>query len=144
MPVPHLPARRRHQRALARVVERRERHIHVGLVILRQPALVGVALDLDVDVSSDSEDEIGRLANAFSDSVAYLSEMAQAAEAVADGNLTIEVNPRSERDVLSNAFFRIRAKLAATIDDIARSSNTVGAASSQMAQTSQQAGMAGR
>ena len=98
--------------------------------------------DLDVDVSSDSEDEIGRLANAFSDSVAYLSEMARAAEHVADGNLTIDVKPRSERDVLGNAFFRMRAKLAATIDDIARSSNTVGAASSQMAQTSQQAGMA--
>jgi methyl-accepting chemotaxis protein len=98
--------------------------------------------DLDVDVTADSEDEIGRLADAFRNSVDYLNDMAAAAEHVADGDLAIEVQPRSERDVLGQAFYRMRLKLATTIENIARSSESVGAASSEMALSSQQAGMA--
>ncbi|HZE05723.1 MAG TPA: methyl-accepting chemotaxis protein [Solirubrobacteraceae bacterium] len=98
--------------------------------------------DLDVRVRSESDDEIGRLANAFESSVSYLTEMAGVAEEVAEGNLTVEVRPRSERDVLGQAFARMRTKLAATIEDIARNSDSVGSASSEMAQSSQQAGMA--
>jgi methyl-accepting chemotaxis protein len=98
--------------------------------------------DLDVEVTATGEDEIGRLANAFRNSVVYLSEMAGAAEQVAAGNLAVQVQPRSERDVLGGAFARMRAKLADTIQDIARSSDSVGAASTEMAQSSAQAGMA--
>jgi methyl-accepting chemotaxis protein len=98
--------------------------------------------DVDIDVRVDSDDEIGRLAGAFRCSVAYLKEMACAAELVADGNLSVEVQPRSERDVLGQAFRRMRARLAAALEDIAHSSDSVGSASSEMAQSSQQAGMA--
>jgi methyl-accepting chemotaxis protein len=98
--------------------------------------------DLDVAVTADTDDEIGRLAHAFRNSVAYLGEMAGAAERVADGDLTADIAPRSERDVLGQAFARMRAKLAATIHDIALSSDSVGTASNEMAQSSQQAGMA--
>ncbi len=98
--------------------------------------------DLGVEVKADTHDEIGRLAAAFRSSADYLAEMAGAAEQVADGNLAVQVTPRSEHDVLGQAFSRMRAKLAATIENIARSSDTVGTASSEMAQSSQQAGMA--
>ncbi|MGH2888791.1 MAG: HAMP domain-containing protein, partial [Solirubrobacteraceae bacterium] len=98
--------------------------------------------DLDVSVPPEGEDEIGRLAGAFQRSAAYLGEMAGAAGRVADGDLTVRVNPRSERDVLGQAFARMRTTLAATIENIARSSDSVGSASSEMAQSSQQAGMA--
>ncbi len=98
--------------------------------------------DLAVEVDARGDDEIGRLAHAFRNSVAYLNEMAGAAEQVADGNLAVQVTPRSDRDVLGQAFHRMRAKLAATIEKIANSSNSVGNASSEMAQSSQQAGAA--
>ena len=98
--------------------------------------------ELDVDADVDSQDEFGRLADAFGGSVSYLQEMAAVAERIADGHLNVEVNPRSERDVLGNAFSRMREKLAATIENIARNSESVGAASTEMAQSSQQAGMA--
>ncbi|HWE09059.1 MAG TPA: methyl-accepting chemotaxis protein [Solirubrobacteraceae bacterium] len=98
--------------------------------------------DLEVHARAETNDEIGRLATAFQGSIAYLHEMAGVAEQVADGNLAVSVRPRSERDVLGQAFQRMRTKLATTIEDIARSSDTVGAASSEMAQSSQQAGMA--
>ncbi len=98
--------------------------------------------DLEVRAQADTRDEIGRLAAAFQGSIAYLTEMAGVAEQVADGNLSVTVTPRSERDVLGQAFHRMRTKLASTIQEIARSSDSVGTASSEMAQSSQQAGMA--
>lgn len=98
--------------------------------------------DLKVDVQANSEDEIGRLASAFRNSVTYLNEMANAAEQVAAGNLAVEVAPRSEHDVLGQAFHRMRAKLATTVEQIATSSDAVRATSTEMAQSSQQAGMA--
>jgi methyl-accepting chemotaxis protein len=98
--------------------------------------------DLAVEVKATTEDEIGRLARAFQSSVSYLKEMAGAAEQVADGNLAVEVQPRSERDVLGQAFHRMRARLAAIVENIARSSEAVGTTSSEMAQSSQQAGAA--
>jgi methyl-accepting chemotaxis protein len=98
--------------------------------------------DLDVAVSAASNDELGRMAGAAQASVDYLQEMARAAEQFAAGNLVAKVTPRSERDVLGNAFVEMRTKLAGTLHDIARSSDSVGSASSQMAHSSQQAGTA--
>jgi methyl-accepting chemotaxis protein len=98
--------------------------------------------DLEVRAEAETRDEIGRLAAAFQSSITYLTDMAGVAEQVADGNLSVSVTPRSERDVLGQAFHRMRNKLATTIEEIARSSDSVGTASSEMAQSSQQAGMA--
>jgi methyl-accepting chemotaxis protein len=98
--------------------------------------------DLNVTVSAETDDEIGRLATAFTNSIEYLGEMAGAADRIADGDLAVTVTPRSTRDVLGQAFARMRDKLSATIENIARSSASVGAASTEMAQSSQQAGMA--
>jgi methyl-accepting chemotaxis protein len=98
--------------------------------------------DVKVRAEAKTRDEIGRLAAAFQASITYLREMAGVAEEVADGNLAVSVRPRSERDVLGQAFHRMQTKLAGTIEAIARSSDTVGAASSEMAQSSQQAGVA--
>ncbi len=98
--------------------------------------------DLEVRAHAQTRDEIGRLATAFEKSIVYLKEMAGVAEQVAEGNLSVSVQPRSERDVLGQAFHRMRDRLASTIEEIARSSDTVGTASTEMAQSSQQAGMA--
>jgi methyl-accepting chemotaxis protein len=95
-----------------------------------------------VDMPAGRETEIGRLAGAFRSSVDYLSEMAGVAEQVAAGNLAVHVQPRSERDVLGQAFARMRERLAATIESIARNSIAVGTASTEMAESSQQAGLA--
>src|SRR5579875_3869280 len=99
-------------------------------------------IDVRLEVRDGDQTEIGRLAQAVRESVAYLSEMSGVAEQVAAGNLAVTVRPRSERDVLGQAFARMRARLAATIENIARSSTAVGAASNEMAESSQQAGMA--
>ncbi|MBI5875144.1 MAG: nitrate- and nitrite sensing domain-containing protein [Deltaproteobacteria bacterium] len=60
--------------------------------------------ELDVAVNVNSKDEVGILANAFREMIAYLKTMANAAGAIKQGDLTVEVTPKSERDVLGNAF----------------------------------------
>jgi methyl-accepting chemotaxis protein len=99
-------------------------------------------VDVRVEVRDGDRTEIGRLARAVRGSIEYLSEMAGVAEQVAAGNLTVAVAPRSDRDVLGQAFAGMRDRLASTIENIARSSTAVGAASTEMAESSQQTGMA--
>jgi methyl-accepting chemotaxis protein len=116
--------------------------------VLRPLAQITVAAeriaerDLEVEISVDSNDEIGRMARAFGASVAYLREIAAAASELAAGNLTVQVAPKSERDVLGRAFGAMRDKLAGMLAQISHTSQTLSAASRQMAQTSDEAGRA--
>jgi len=98
--------------------------------------------DVDVEVQATSNDEIGRLAHAFSGSVDYLRHMVDAAGEIAAGNLAVEIEPRSERDALGHAFTEMRAKVAGMIREISKGSDTVGTASKEMASSGQQAGLA--
>src|SRR5215471_8927495 len=54
--------------------------------------------DLDQKVQIDSQDEIGELARTFNNMVDYLREMAAISEAIAGGDLSTEITPRSQRD----------------------------------------------
>src|SRR6202165_2927622 len=58
--------------------------------------------DLNQNIDIHRTDEIGALATTFNNMVAYLKEMASVSMAVAEGDLTIEVVPRSKRDTLGN------------------------------------------
>ena len=60
--------------------------------------------DLKQEIDVKSRDEIGDLATAFGDMQAYLSEIADAAQKIADCDLAVEVQPKSDRDTLGNAF----------------------------------------
>jgi methyl-accepting chemotaxis protein len=98
--------------------------------------------DINVEVEVKSDDEIGRMARAFRNSVDYLQRMAGAAREIAKGNLAVEVTPQSERDALGNAFADMRTTIAGMLGEISASSQTVGVASEQMARSGEQAGMA--
>src|SRR5581483_6162557 len=65
---------------------------------------IGDSGDLDQNIDIHRQDEIGALATTFNNMVAYLKEMAGVSMAVAEGDLTVEVVPRSKRDTLGNAF----------------------------------------
>src|SRR5712692_8925608 len=68
---------------------------------------IGDSGDLDQNIDIHRNDEIGALATTFNNMVAYLKEMASVSMSVAEGDLTIEVVPRSKRDTLGNAFLRM-------------------------------------
>ncbi len=62
---------------------------------------IGDSGDLDQNIDIHRNDEIGALATTFNNMVAYLKEMASVSMAVAEGDLTVEVVPRSKRDTLA-------------------------------------------
>jgi methyl-accepting chemotaxis protein len=70
-------------------------------------AIAGGDLDQQIDITRG--DELGDLANAFRDMIAYFQEMAQAAELLSQGDLRAEVAPRSKKDMLGNAFYHMVA-----------------------------------
>ena len=78
--------------------------------------------DLAQEVTADSKDEIGDLGRAMRGTIAYLNDMAAAADRIAEGDVSQEVEPRSERDVLGNAFVQMQGYLqggVATAGEIA-------------------------
>ena len=65
---------------------------------------IGNAGDLDHEIDVNRRDEIGELSRSFAAMVTYLKEMAAVSEAIAGGNLNVEVQPRSKNDTLGKAF----------------------------------------
>ena len=59
--------------------------------------------DVDQHVDASSKDELGATAAAFERMIDYLNGMAGAAERIAEGDLQVEVHPRSERDALGKS-----------------------------------------
>ncbi len=98
--------------------------------------------DLDQDHDVSSRDEIGALAQAFGRMVSYLREAADAAGRIARGDLTVQPSPRSEADVFGFAFSSMAAQLRTLVGRLSTSAARLGAASQQMADTSEDAGRA--
>jgi methyl-accepting chemotaxis protein len=110
--------------------------------IARQIADAG---DLDHEIDIHRSDEIGELARTFSNMVTYLREMASVSEAIAGGNLGVEVQPRSKNDTLGKAFARMIEGLRKLVrngrdaaQQVASASNQVAGASDESAKISLQ------
>jgi methyl-accepting chemotaxis protein len=63
--------------------------------------------NIDCTVTHRSQDELGQMADAFRDMIGHQHEMAGIAVAIADGDLTHDVEPASDKDVLGSAFRRM-------------------------------------
>lgn len=81
--------------------------------------------DVETRIVVETQDEIGTLLASMSRMTSYLREMAGAADAMAAGNFTVEVTPRSERDVFGNAFQKMGANLGRMIGQMAHASEQV-------------------
>src|SRR4051794_21203417 len=98
--------------------------------------------DLEQDVDVRSRDELGEMALAFGRVIDYVREAATAAERVAANDLTVEVVPRSERDVLGHALAGMAENLRTAIGEVADAATMMGSTSQEMATTSDEAGRA--
>ncbi len=112
----------------------------VGAMARAAEGLAGGDVDQKVDVRSS--DEIGTTADAFRKTIDYMREMAVVAEAVSQGDLTQQVEPRSDRDALGVAFQRMIANLREIVGDVASSTVALNEASLQLSTASEQAGAA--
>lgn len=99
-------------------------------------ALAGGQLSEKVAVKS--KDETGQLLTAMNEMTDYLKEMIAVSEKIAAGDLTVQCQPRSDRDSFGNAFTKMLFSLRDSMRKIGNGSNEVASSSSQIAAASDQ------
>jgi methyl-accepting chemotaxis protein len=97
---------------------------------------IGESGDLEHNIDVRGQDEIGQLARTFDSMVKYLKEMASVSEAIAGGDLSVEVHPRSANDTLANAFMRMVEGLRGLVRNVRDAASQVASASGQVASAS--------
>jgi methyl-accepting chemotaxis protein len=97
---------------------------------------IGNAGDLEQQVNIKGEDEVAQLARTFNNMVQYLREMAGISEAIAGGDLSVEINPRSSRDTLGKAFREMTLGLRNLVKNVRDSAAQVASGSNQVASAS--------
>src|SRR3984957_2380953 len=97
---------------------------------------IGQSGDLEHNIDVHGKDEIGQLARTFESMVKYLKEMAAVSEAIAGGNLSVDVRPRSANDTLANAFTRMMEGLRGLVRNVRDAASQVATASTQVASAS--------
>src|SRR5271168_763969 len=97
---------------------------------------IGQSGDLEHNIDVHGKDEIGQLARTFESMVKYLKEMAAVSEAIAGGNLSVDVRPRSANDTLANAFTRMVEGLRGLVRNVRDAASQVASASTQVASSS--------
>jgi len=94
---------------------------------------IGNTGDLEHNIDIKRQDEICELARTFSNMVVYLKEMASVSEAIAGGDLGVQVTPRSKNDTLGNGFARMIDGLRNLVKNVRDAASQVASASSQVA-----------
>jgi methyl-accepting chemotaxis protein len=95
--------------------------------------------DLSVKViSNDRRDEVGILAESFTEMTASLGQMAEMAKQISDGDLTVEVKPKSDKDVLGKAFAVMVEKLRRIIGEMQESIGVLSSSAQQIVATTTQ------
>jgi methyl-accepting chemotaxis protein len=97
---------------------------------------IGNTGDLEQKVEITGEDEVAQLARTFNNMVLYLREMAGISEAIAGGDLSVEINPRSSRDTLGKAFREMTLGLRNLVKNVRDSAAQVASGSNQVASAS--------
>jgi methyl-accepting chemotaxis protein len=94
--------------------------------------------DINQKVEVESGDEIGELADSFRSLVDYMKEMAGAATKVAEGDLRVDVEARSEKDALGNAFVKMTKYLEDIIGELADNATQLVSAATEISSSSEQ------
>jgi methyl-accepting chemotaxis protein len=90
----------------------------------------------------DLNDEVGAVGKSQLRAIIYLAELAGAAARIADGDLTVTVTPKSDKDELGTAFAKMVNSLRSSVGQIAENASSLSAASAQLASAANQAGQA--
>ena len=91
----------------------------------------------DIQLVKYSNDEFGELVDEYTHVVDNVKEQAAIAEEVASGNLTVQVNPKSNEDMLGNALKKLVEDNLNALSNISDAGSQVTLSSSQVASASQ-------
>ena len=81
-------------------------------------------------------DEVGMLADNFNKMIVHLKEMAAVSAAIAEGQLSVSVMPRSQQDTMAKAFARMTQGLRDLVRQVRDSAAQVASGAGQMASAS--------
>jgi len=95
--------------------------------------------DIDQDITVESNDEIGILSASFQKMIGYMKDIASSAVSIANGDLTVEIQPRSEKDLLGNSLKSMADSLKETISLVSTSATNLNMASGHLAESATQA-----
>jgi methyl-accepting chemotaxis protein len=93
-------------------------------------------------IAEDYNGDFNRIRDALNMLIEGQDEVATVAGKIADGDLTVKVEPRSEQDILMQAMARMVESLTGVVGQVQQSSNALAEASDQMASAANQAGEA--
>jgi methyl-accepting chemotaxis protein len=93
--------------------------------------------DTEVRVQATSRDECGQLLESLGRMLASTREIVRAAERIAEGDLTVAVAPRSEKDALGTALRHMLDKLGRVIGEVQNGSAALSGAAGQVSATSE-------
>ena len=97
---------------------------------------------VDQQISYVQDDEVGKLAESFRGLISYLRDMVEVANRLADGDLTVNLVPRSSQDALGDALLHMLVSLREVISNVAESANSVNEAAAHLARASELTGEA--
>ncbi len=117
--------------------------------ISRRLTAVGLAADafatrgdLTQTLPDKGRDELAWTAYSFNQMMKRLNKIADAFDQIADGDLTVEIQVKSDEDRLAQALNAMTTNLRQMVGQVADSASSLGAASSQLASAAEQAGQA--
>jgi methyl-accepting chemotaxis protein len=94
---------------------------------------VGDSGDLEQSIDIRRSDEVGMLANQLNNMIVHLREMAAVSASIAEGRLTVTVEPRSQHDTMARAFSRMTEGLRAMVRQVRDSAAQVASGAGQVA-----------
>src|SRR6202789_2898308 len=97
---------------------------------------IGESGDLDQSIDIHRDDEVGLLASNFNKMIVHLKDMAAVSAAIAEGQLSVSVLPRSPQDTMALAFTRMTHGLRDLVRQVRDSASQVASGSGQMASAS--------
>ncbi|PYX88523.1 MAG: hypothetical protein DMG67_17000 [Acidobacteria bacterium] len=107
--------------------------------LMRVSREIGESGDLEQSLAIDRKDEIGDLAATFQNMIHSLKDMAAITVAVAGGDLTASITPRSKNDTLMLAFSCMTDSLRSMVKSVRDNATQVASGSSQVADASDNA-----
>lgn len=94
--------------------------------------------DIDVIINVETKDEIGTLGAAFRAVVENIQVSGKNAEHIAKGDLTVEIKPKSEKDLLSVSMLNMVNKLKEIIGEVITASDNVASGSEELSASAEQ------
>ncbi|HTW22626.1 MAG TPA: methyl-accepting chemotaxis protein [Candidatus Baltobacteraceae bacterium] len=97
---------------------------------------IGDSGDLDQSIDIHRADEVGMLAENFNKMILHLKDMASVSASIAEGELSVSVQPRSQQDTMAKAFTRMTHGLRDLVRQVRDSASQVASGAGQMAAAS--------